>query len=321
MSHYKKILISILAIQVLIIGYLCFSLYAKKAFSPVFVAPLDKTTLHSSPSGTLRYFYEPKPNITITEAYYQLVSLPFAPQYTINKDTLNERFDYPIQKDTNTFRIITLGDSFTFGHYINTADNWPESLEIQLETCTNKKFEVINLAVPGYDIQYSVERYKKRGIKYNPDLVIWFLKNDDFDQINEITYPLKMKYLKEMKQNGEFQKSIAKGQYWPHTEKAIQELKKKYTVNKILAEQLKIMRSLNNYYTGTLLVVSPENKIFFNTSVVQAFAKNRKKTFTYLNLPNFSRLPDGHPNKEGHTQIAKNIYTNLLKQQLVSCTQ
>ena len=58
-----------------------------------------------------------------------------------------------IKKNKDTFRIITLGDSFTFGMYINTKDNWTELLEDKLNSdmgCKNiSMFEVINLGVGG----------------------------------------------------------------------------------------------------------------------------------------------------------------------------
>ena len=112
--------------------------------------------------------------------------------YNINSDTFNERFDYEINKDDKTFRIITLGDSFTFGYIVDTKNNWTELLEDKLNQlhCANfDKIEVINLGVVGYDIQYSVERFKLRGKKYNPDLVLWLLKGDDFQEIKEIVQP------------------------------------------------------------------------------------------------------------------------------------
>jgi hypothetical protein len=49
--------------------------------------------------------------------------------YTFNQDGLNERYDYNTTKPDGIFRIITLGDSFTFGHFVDTKDNWTERLE------------------------------------------------------------------------------------------------------------------------------------------------------------------------------------------------
>jgi len=102
--------------------------------------------------------------------------LGYTPAYTINSDTLNDGSEYQIQKPKDTYRIMTLGDSFTFGFYVNTYDSYPETLERLLnEQPCNNKFEVLNLGLPGYDIRQSLERFKRRGSKYNPDLVIWFL--------------------------------------------------------------------------------------------------------------------------------------------------
>lgn len=39
----------------------------------------------------------------------------------------------------------------------------------------------------GYDIEYAAHRYITRGLKYHPDLVIWFVKNDDFSELADIS--------------------------------------------------------------------------------------------------------------------------------------
>jgi len=316
----KKIFVIVLTIQVLIVIFLIFGLYFKFTTPQISITPIDKNAITLSPTDKLTYFFEPKAGKTLTEIYYQRVFLPTAPQYTINNDTLNERFDYPIKKEKNTYRIITLGDSFTYGMYMNTADNWPEKLEDRLKTCVkNKKFEVINLAVASYDIQYSVERFKKRGMKYDPDLVIWYLKHDDFAQINEITLPIKNRYYEMMFKNGQLEQSMQRGEYWPHTQKAIKEFEEQYSTEEILKKQLEIMLSLSSYYSGNLLIVLPKIEYQRNKDVVEKFAQKRKNTFLYLDLPDFPRLADLHPNISGHKEIANNVYTYLLNKNLIPC--
>lgn len=322
MHKQRKIFVLTIILQLLAISYLLYITYAKYNSRTVFVAPLDRKTIHISPTDTLRYFFELKPNIVITDPYYREVFLTTAPKYRINNDTLNERFNYSIEKPKKTYRIITLGDSFTFGKYVNTSDNWPEQLEKKLKSCKKGSgFEVINLGIPGYDIQYSLERFKKRGIKYHPDLIIWFLKDDDFEQINEITLPIKRAYFEEMRKNGVLEKSMKNGEYWPHTNKTIHEFEEKYSIEQILAKQLEIMRSINKYYAGDILIVSPKTTFRNNKSIIEEFAKKRKKTYIYLDLPDFSILPDHHPNTQGHREIAKNIFTSLINKNLLACNQ
>lgn len=321
MSFRKKIFLGILLLQLSIIFYLLFTIYAKYSTALVSITPLDKKMLDISSSGSLQHFFEPKGNKNIKEMYHQRVSLSTAPVYTINKDTLNERFDYEVAKPNDTFRIITLGDSFTYGYFVNTKDNWPERLEDILNSeCKNdQKYEVINLSVPNYDIQYSVERFKKRGMKYQPDLLLWFLKHDDFAQINEITLPEKRKLQDEMIKSGEFEKSMKNGEYWPHTEQVIEAFKKNYGTEEILKKQLSFLLSLNKYYTGKLLIVLPHIEHDVNRSLLKSFAQKRENTYLYLDLPEFSRFPDLHPNTKGHLEIAANIYSYQIHQNLLPC--
>ena len=122
---------------------------------------IDRKNLDMTASSGLKHFYEPVPNsIDKTNSWSLNQGIN-----TINNDALNERFNYAVDKSKGTYRIITLGDSYTYGLYIDTKDNWTEKLEDMLNTelkCNNiNKFEVINLAVYGYDFQYNLERYKK----------------------------------------------------------------------------------------------------------------------------------------------------------------
>lgn len=77
------------------------------------------------------------------------------------------------------FRILALGDSFTFGHGVE----FEESFLTILETSLNLKkdsFEILKCAVPGGGPIDYLRFLKYEGYKYNPDLVMvnFFLGND-----------------------------------------------------------------------------------------------------------------------------------------------
>lgn len=73
--------------------------------------------------------------------------------------------------------------------FVNTNENFSEKIEHHLNSKYKcgviNNFEVINLGVGGYDAEYVIERFIRRGIKYNPDLVIWLLNNWNLEKINE----------------------------------------------------------------------------------------------------------------------------------------
>jgi hypothetical protein len=178
-----------------------------------------KITYFHPRESTLKNFYEPLPNIKAIEIRDGVDKVV----YRINADSLNEEKNYSVDKSPYIFRIIALGDSYTFGIGVPTPKNWVKILERMLNQSYRsqkyKKFEVINLGVDGYDIEYSVERFRLRGIKYNPDLILWFLNDSDFPQVNEIIIPIKQKLRKEMEETGELEQKRKLGDYYPYTKK------------------------------------------------------------------------------------------------------
>src|SRR3989344_6245682 len=68
---------------------------------------LKKETYFHPENERLKYYYESMPDNTYS---FQLEWLPGEITYNINSDGLNERYNYPVVKKDNIFRIITLGD-------------------------------------------------------------------------------------------------------------------------------------------------------------------------------------------------------------------
>jgi hypothetical protein len=72
------------------------------------------------------------------------------------------RCSYPsTKKDSNTFRILMLGDSMTHGTGLKCLYTYPRKLEILLnEISDGKKYEIINLAYPGFDTSDAYDLYQ-----------------------------------------------------------------------------------------------------------------------------------------------------------------
>jgi hypothetical protein len=291
-----------------------FRIYQKrsKVLGATAITTLKKENLDLHYDG----FYEPKPNIKETPDSKWLKG-PVT--YTINSDTLNERFNYTADKPPNTFRIITLGDSFTFGENASTATNYPETLEkILNESCSNKKYEVINLGVPGYDIDFAMERYQKRGEKYNPDLVLWFLKDDDFEEIKNKIIKIEKKYTSIYDKKGHtinaFKQLIAE------RDKAFKDT---YDINKVIAYNEEELPKISDYYKGQLLLFTFPFVNDKYRSSMKDLVKNRDKTHFFDQITDvYSKnmsYPDGHPNPAGYQQIANDLFNYLIQEKLVPC--
>jgi hypothetical protein len=88
------------------------------------------------------------------------------------------------QMDENTYVILMLGDSFTYGHNVADLETYPAQLERELAT-KGYNINVLNAGVSGYGIdqQYVL---LKRILKYiQPDLVIFNINQNDIDDSND----------------------------------------------------------------------------------------------------------------------------------------
>lgn len=248
--------------------------------------------------------------------------------YHLNNEGFNNFKDFAIEKPHNVFRILTLGDSYTFGLYVNTSENYPTLLETTLNTkqCTNlQSYEVINLGVPGYDIEYSLERFKQQGLKYNPDLVIWFIKFDDFFQVNEAITQSAREIKQKMEKSGEFKESEAQGKYFPHLFKAQNDYVSKNGIDKILKEQMYHLELFTQLFKGKLLMVTfPDQSELYNENLYK-FSRSKPNIFYNDRLPilkqNIEMFPDTHPNEDGYKKITQNINDFIDANSLITCNK
>lgn len=98
--------------------------------------------------------------------------------YETNSRGLRDR-EFGFKKPKKVYRILTLGDSYTFGWMEALEDSYPKILERLLNHYSRQKYEVINAGIYGYNTEQEYEFLKKYGIKYHPDLVILgFVLND-----------------------------------------------------------------------------------------------------------------------------------------------
>jgi len=103
--------------------------------------------------------------------------------YKINSDGLRDREIG--EKDNNTFRIVILGDSFTFGFRNKLEDTYVKLLERKLDLYNpNINFEVVNAGVSGYGTYQELYFFDRIKDKYDPDLVLLqFYPSDFYDNL------------------------------------------------------------------------------------------------------------------------------------------
>ena len=98
--------------------------------------------------------------------------------------------EYQLAKAPDTFRVLVLGDSVTFGHGALNETSYPYLLEQRLrEWRPAVKWEVWNLGIPGYNTAQELAYLNQIGDRYAPDLVIVGFFLNDFNGFEPKTNP------------------------------------------------------------------------------------------------------------------------------------
>ena len=89
------------------------------------------------------------------------------------------------EKPPNTFRILLLGDSFTFGEGAQFEHAYPQLLVDRLASkrIDDRDIEIINMAVPGHNTDNQFTRYSSVQERLDPDLVILQWNTNDFSSL------------------------------------------------------------------------------------------------------------------------------------------
>lgn len=86
---------------------------------------------------------------------------------------------FDLEKPKGRFRIVALGDSFTFGAGVREEDLFLTHLQAALDRRSPFRYEVINLGVMGFNAAHEAALLEHYALSLDPDLVlIFFVLND-----------------------------------------------------------------------------------------------------------------------------------------------
>lgn len=114
----------------------------------------------------------------------------YLPQYghsvSFNSGGMRDR-EHALDKRTEVFRILLLGDSFMEALQVPFEAALPSLLETDLAKRTGRKVEVINAGVSGWGTDDELRYLTEYGLRYSPDLVVvaMTLHNDISDNLRE----------------------------------------------------------------------------------------------------------------------------------------
>ena len=93
--------------------------------------------------------------------------------------------EHTYKKSNGVFRILGLGDSFTFGLGVEFNESCLSVLEKRLNAGNkSKNYEIIKAGVPGYGTDNELAYLKTKGIKYDPNLIIMlYYLNDIYNNV------------------------------------------------------------------------------------------------------------------------------------------
>lgn len=111
-----------------------------------------------------RRFWQFRPGITVKSRLYEGL------EYSINDDG---RRGPPTPDRGDCFRILTLGNSCTFGWGVSDHDTWPRRLEAILnEEVAGRCIQVVNGGIPGYSSFQGKTYFKEELVGLAPDYVL-----------------------------------------------------------------------------------------------------------------------------------------------------
>jgi len=107
----------------------------------------------------------PRPNGSW--GYYEVNSLGYR----------GPEFNY--SKPSNTFRVVALGGSTTWGYAVDNAHTYPRELERALNHDGSARFEVINAGMPGHNSAENLIKLHLRVLDLEPDMIIIYQAYND----------------------------------------------------------------------------------------------------------------------------------------------
>jgi len=249
---------------------------------------------------------------------------------------------YPMHKDKNTIRIVTIGDSHMFGWGVPEDKRYTDVMEGMLNSgYPDRRWEIINTAVPGYNTYMETETLQRKALIYKPDIVIMEYTANDLDLPNFICsghmdyLDMKRLYLFDfvIKRSGLLSKGFQlygapldvanKLRNESNPDKAPPKYKHMVGYENFLKtmERLKKIKETNDLEFVVLVTHDAPldgmaSRILKLCAHLSFHAVYRKQDISDLSL--ILSREDTHPSILEHRRIAKDIYSFMIKENIIN---
>jgi len=242
-------------------------------------------------------------------------------------------YEYSLEKPANTYRIIALGDSHTFGAGVNLTDSYPKILEQLLnERNDSRKYEVLNFGIPGANLVEKIELLKEKGVSFNPDLVILQWNADD--RVNRTEWEEFIdsyieRYLTEHNLSKEMLDRFSYEEIRSEAEAAYIRMKfmndSAYRLRAELEEEFKELEEITQKRGIKVVILLFHTTLFLPSSNEKQILKDiaDKYKWPVIDCDKYARIEyildknDSHPNQLGHKLIALEVYKKLIESSII----
>jgi lysophospholipase L1-like esterase len=117
------------------------------------------------------------------DADYIMVNSLGETRAVINSQGFRDYRDFSAEKPAGVYRILCIGDSSTFGLFVNQGDSYPAQLQTLLDKRQSQwHYNVINAGCAGYSSFNALRALELYGPRFHPDLVILSVGANDFSR-------------------------------------------------------------------------------------------------------------------------------------------
>lgn len=140
--------------------------------------PMDALVYQDSLNPILRFELRPDSEGTKAGAWVK-----------INSRGLRDD-EVPLEKPPGEFRVVTVGGHLTFGLGVPVEQGYVRLLREKLKSPRIRRVRTINLSMYHYNLSQKLELLRTRGVRYEPDFVIFQVYPDDIRDLPQALLPL-----------------------------------------------------------------------------------------------------------------------------------